>query len=56
LVNYECDFNDALIGDCVFTATDGGPALVLDAGVFPGGNPRQPLSDVSAIRKCCCKD
>ncbi|CAF3797972.1 unnamed protein product, partial [Rotaria sordida] len=50
-VNYQCNFDNDMTGDCQFTLTSGGVTnLALTNGNVPGGNPTQPLSDVTAVK------
>jgi hypothetical protein len=57
VTNYDCNFDNDFAGDCQFTVTSGTFSLNLETGVLPGaGNPVQPLSDVSSIRKCFCHE
>ncbi|CAF5063215.1 unnamed protein product, partial [Rotaria sp. Silwood1] len=49
-VNYQCNFDNDMIGDCQFTPTSGGTTnWALIAGTSPISNPTQALSDVTAI-------
>ncbi|CAF0738805.1 unnamed protein product [Adineta steineri] len=48
IINYQCNFDTDLLGDCQFTSTTGGPAMIADPGSTSATNPKQPLSDVKA--------
>ena len=51
-LNFNCDFDGTLTGDCKFTTTTGGPAMSTDAGAYsPSANPKIPYSDAKAVRK-----
>ncbi|CAF0925657.1 unnamed protein product [Rotaria sordida] len=51
-INYQCNFDSDMTGDCQFTLTsEGSNNLALSNGNFPSStNPTQPLSDVTAVR------
>ena len=49
-INYQCNFDNDMTGDCQFTAPNGGGTLSPGTGSNPTGKPTQPLSDVSSIR------
>ncbi|CAF3895340.1 unnamed protein product [Rotaria sordida] len=51
-INYQCNFDSDMVGDCQFTlASEGSNNLALSNGNFPSStNPTQPLSDVTAVR------
>ncbi|CAF1281997.1 unnamed protein product [Adineta ricciae] len=49
ILNFHCDFDTKLDGDCLFTATNGGNKMTLDQGPNPAGKPKQPLSDAKAV-------
>ncbi|CAF1642449.1 unnamed protein product, partial [Adineta ricciae] len=49
ILNFHCDFDTNLDGDCLFTATNGGNKITLDQGPNPTGKPKQPLSDAKSV-------
>ncbi|CAF1281902.1 unnamed protein product [Rotaria sordida] len=50
-VNYQCNFDNDMTGNCQFRLTSGGANnLALTNGNSSGGNPTQPLSDVTAVQ------
>ncbi|CAF3950016.1 unnamed protein product, partial [Rotaria sordida] len=51
-INYQCNFDHNMTGDCQFTLTsEGSNNLALSNGNFPSSNnPTQPLSDVTAVQ------
>ncbi|UJR14260.1 hypothetical protein I4U23_001251 [Adineta vaga] len=56
-INFQCDFDTNLNGDCLFTKTTGGPTITADPGNFPSStDPKQPISDVKATRSLTMPD